>query len=129
MSETSSTTSQAEPAAKKPDAPASSPSPAPASAGFQPRLVTVHAVNWANILDFTHLFRGFRLAINPAKILIALLAIALIYVAGRTFDAAWGRQVRRNDIELYATQRPDARVSARDQAEQIRQLELSRLLI
>jgi hypothetical protein len=69
--------------------------------------VTVHAVNWHNVLDFTQLFRGFRLAINPAKIVLALLAIFLIYAAGRLFDAAWGPQVYRTEIADFAGGRGD----------------------
>jgi hypothetical protein len=67
------------------------------------RHVRVAGVDWESVLDFTQLFRGFRLAINPAKILIALLAILLIYTAGRTFDFAWGPQVRTGEIESFRT--------------------------
>lgn len=73
------------------------------------RLVTVHAVNWHNVLDFTQLFRGFRLAINPAKLLLALLAILLIYTAGRLFDVVWGPQVVPDEIPAFASGRPVAR--------------------
>ena len=64
----------------------------PASAVASPRLATVNAINWPNAFDFVHVFRGFRLAINPAKLGLALLAILLIYSAGRLFDFAWGPQ-------------------------------------
>ena len=43
------------------------------SPGSSPRVVTVAAVNWSNVLEFTQIFRGFRLAINPAKVMIALI--------------------------------------------------------
>jgi hypothetical protein len=71
------------------------------------RHVTVGAVNWQNVLDFTHLFRGFRLAINPAKLAIALLAIFMIYTAGRIFDLAWGAQVAPNELQNFASRRPE----------------------
>jgi hypothetical protein len=67
----------------------------------------VQAVNWQNVLDFTHLFRGFRLAINPAKLVLALLAILLIYSAGRLFDAVWGPQVYPGEVTEFALQRGD----------------------
>ena len=89
-----------------PSPPASPPAavpPTPQPLHAHLALVTVQAVNWHNVLDFTHLFRGFRLAINPAKLLLALLAIVLIYTAGRLFDAAWGPQVFTNEINGFAT--------------------------
>jgi hypothetical protein len=70
--------------------------PIPAS-----RLVTVNGVQWHNVLDFTHMFRGFRLAMNPAKLLMAILAILLIYAAGRLFDACWGPQVYPNEMTAF----------------------------
>jgi hypothetical protein len=85
------------------------PTSASAATGASARLVTVHAVNWHNVLDFTQLFRGFRLAINPAKLLLALLAIMLIYAAGRLFDAVWGPQVARNEVQAFAEGRPLSR--------------------
>ncbi|HVX85210.1 MAG TPA: hypothetical protein VH253_10535 [Phycisphaerae bacterium] len=91
----------------------SSPQPAP------PRHVTVVAVRWENLFEFIHLFRGFRLAINPAKIFLALMAILLLYGAGRLFDAVWGPQVYVGEIERYQTQKPEAFARARD--DQLRQ--------
>ncbi len=86
-----------------PPTPAAATLPTPTS-----RLVTVQAVNWQNVLDFTHLFRGFRLAINPAKLMMALLAIMLIYAGGRLFDAVWGPQVFANEISSFGTMPSDS---------------------
>jgi hypothetical protein len=94
-----------------PELQSSSPSPAKptsASAAPNPRLVTVNAVRWPNILEFTHLFRSFRLAINPAKLFIALLALTLIYGAGRLFDLAWGPQVYPDEITHFISDSPEA---------------------
>jgi len=79
-----------------------------AAAPPTPRLVTVNGVNWDNVLEFAHLFRGFRLAINPAKLAVALLAILLIYAAGRLFDFAWGPQVYENELGLFVSDSPQA---------------------
>src|SRR5438132_171141 len=96
MSETSATDgATADPSAK-----------IPAAAPANPRPVTVNNVNWANVLDFTHIFRGFRLAINPAKLVLALLAIMAIYVAGRGFDWVWGHQVYADEIQRFTTEQP-----------------------
>ena len=46
-------------------------SPAAAAVLPTPRLVTVNDINWSGVFDFIHVFRGFRLAINPAKLAIA----------------------------------------------------------
>jgi hypothetical protein len=83
---------------------------APAAGGTTPgtpRLVTVHGVNWENVLEFAHLFRGFRLAINPAKLAVALLAILLIYVAGWLFDFAWGPQVYAGEMQHFVSDSPE----------------------
>src|SRR5437763_978648 len=70
-----------------------------------PRQVTVSGLHWQNVFEFTHLFRGFRLAINPAKLMIALGAIFMIYIAGRAFDFAWGPQVYRGEIESFQSEK------------------------
>src|SRR5689334_11617821 len=72
------------------------------------RPVTVHSINWHTAFDFTQLFRGFRLAINPAKLLMALAAIFVIYMGGRFFDFCWGHQVFSGEIQAYATTPADA---------------------
>lgn len=72
-----------------------------------PRHVTVTAVQWPNLFEFMHIFRGFRLAINPAKIFLALMAILLLYSAGRLFDFVWGPQVFPREIETYQDTRAD----------------------
>jgi len=76
--------------------------------------VTVAAVAWSNILEFLHLFKTFRLAINPAKLVVALLAILAIYGSGRLFDLAWGPQVYPSEIERYQTERPEVFRQERD---------------
>ena len=80
---------------------------APAAPGTM-RMANVAAVNWSSVLEFTQLFRGFRLAINPAKVLLALLAILLIYTAGRGFDFAWGPQVYDGELEQFQKSRADS---------------------
>lgn len=71
------------------------------------RNVTVNHIRWQSVLEFTHLFRGFRLAMNPAKLLMALLAILLVYMAGRAFDLVWGPQAAAGEIQAYQTRRAD----------------------
>ncbi|HUO06698.1 MAG TPA: hypothetical protein VM008_00030 [Phycisphaerae bacterium] len=92
------------------------------------RLATVAAVNWSSVLEFTQIFRGFRLAINPAKVLIALIAILLIYTGGRTFDFVWGFQVFDGEIGRYQTEKSDAYRSLRDQQIEARRSSLETML-
>jgi len=79
------------------------------------RNVTVQGIDWGRALEFVHLFRAFRLAINPAKILIALMAIMLIYGAGRAFDAVWGPQVYVGEIDNYQSRTTEAYKRAREE--------------
>ncbi len=80
------------------------------------RHVTVAGVDWHRVLDFSQLFRGFRLAINPAKIVIALLAILFIYAAGCAFDFAWGPQVFSGEIAAYQEKQPDQYAQWREES-------------
>ncbi len=88
---------------------------APAAPGTL-RMANVASVNWSSVLEFTQLFRGFRLAINPAKVLLALLAILFIYTAGRGFDFVWGPQVYDGEIDNFTTQKPEQYRAARGDA-------------
>ena len=49
----------------------------------------LRSVNWPEVLSFTHIFKSFRMAIHPSKMLLALTAILLIYFAGRAMDRVW----------------------------------------
>src|SRR5580704_9345515 len=51
--------------------------------------VIVYGVNWREAFPFTHLFRAFRVAIHPSKVVLALVALLLLYAGGRTLDAVW----------------------------------------
>lgn len=46
----------------------------------------VNAVNWRELFTFTHVFRAFRVAVQPSKMLLAMAALLLIYLAGRCMD-------------------------------------------
>ncbi len=75
----------------------------------------VQGVRWESVLEFTQLFRSFRLAINPAKIIMALIAIMLIYTAGRFFDVVWGPQVFVGEIESFQNDKSDSYSEQRHQ--------------
>src|SRR3954447_16766935 len=50
---------------------------------------TIRSVNWREVFPFTHLFRAFRIAVHPSKLLLALAALLLIYLGGRVLDGVW----------------------------------------
>ncbi len=47
----------------------------------------LRTIEWRSVFPFTQLFQSFRVAIHPAKLVLALLAILLVYCAGRALDA------------------------------------------
>ena len=101
--------------------------PSPETPPLRSAIVT--SVQWDRVLEFTHLFRGFRLAINPAKITIALLAIAMIYAAGRFFDVCWGPQVYVGEIESFQNDRPEVFRDQRAQQVDSRNMSIYTLLL
>ncbi len=63
-------------------------------------------VNWDEIFGFSHVFKSFRMAIHPSKLLLALVAVALIYISGSLLDGIWsvgGGNVRRDTIAGYSS--------------------------
>ncbi len=109
------------------------PEPTPAAAApspaASPRLATVQAIHWNSVFDFTHLFRGFRLAINPAKLGLAVLAILMIYTAGRIFDGVWGPQAYTSEIQEYSAETHDEFASGRAVKLELRNDQLDRFLV
>lgn len=49
----------------------------------------LHGINWKETFPFTLIFRSFRVAIHPSKLVLALLALLAIYLGGRVLDALW----------------------------------------
>jgi hypothetical protein len=50
---------------------------------------TIRSINWREVFPFTNLFRAFRIAVHPSKLLLALAALLLVYLGGRVLDGAW----------------------------------------
>jgi hypothetical protein len=62
-------------------------------------------VNWNEVFDFTHIFKCFRMAIHPSKLLLALAVLVIVYLAGRVMDPIWsvtGQRAMPGEIGLYA---------------------------
>ena len=49
----------------------------------------IRGINWRETFPFTNIFRSFRIAIHPSKILLALVGLLLIYIGGRVLDGLW----------------------------------------
>src|SRR5580698_9952238 len=62
--------------------------------------VTIRGINWREAFPFTNLFRAFRVAIHPSKIVLALVALLLLYVGGRVLDGLWPVNDRAVSSEL-----------------------------
>jgi hypothetical protein len=49
----------------------------------------LRGISWREVFPFTHLFRAFRIAIHPSKLVLALVCLLLIYGGGRFLDGIW----------------------------------------
>jgi hypothetical protein len=49
----------------------------------------IRGIDWRETFPFTHLFRSFRIAIHPSKLLLGLAFLILLYVGGRVLDGVW----------------------------------------
>ena len=66
----------------------------------------VNAINWTAVFSFSHIFKSFRIAIHPSKILLGLAAIMAIYFSGRLLDRVWsifGQRIPDGDIAAYVS--------------------------
>src|ERR1700709_777877 len=46
----------------------------------------IRGIQWREAFPFTNLFRAFRVAIHPSKIVLGLVALLMLYVGGRILD-------------------------------------------
>jgi hypothetical protein len=66
----------------------------------------IRHINWNELFSFTHIFKGFKLAIHPSKLVLAVAAIVLIWAAGGAMDLVWcwtGHDVRPGEVQDYAS--------------------------
>jgi len=63
-------------------------------------------INWTEVFSFTHVFKSFRMAIHPSKLVLALAAVVLIFCLGWVMDRFWDQgdqYVYPNEIRDHAT--------------------------
>src|SRR2546421_5415675 len=49
----------------------------------------IRGIHWRETFPFTHLFRAFRVAVHPSKLVLGLIALLSLYVGGRVLDGIW----------------------------------------
>jgi hypothetical protein len=54
----------------------------------------IRGINWRETFPFTQIFRAFRVAIHPTKLILALVALLALYAGGRILDTMWQVQSR-----------------------------------
>ena len=65
----------------------------------------IRGINWRETFPFTHIFRAFRIAIHPSKLVLALLALLTLYIGGRILDRVWSPNHRAVPGEIEAFER------------------------
>ena len=71
--------------------------------------VRVDGLDYESMFGFSRLFRSFHMALHPAKLLLAMLLVILLYLGGLAMDLVWGAPVQPGEIDAYvaATVKPD----------------------
>jgi hypothetical protein len=67
----------------------------------------LRAINWREVFPFTNIFRSFRVAVHPSKLVLGLLALLMLYLGGRILDAVWPQKYQANYGEASGYGRQD----------------------
>lgn len=67
----------------------------------------IRGIDWKSTFPFTLIFRSFRVAVHPSKLILALLSLLLIYIGGRVLDGIWpdNYQAIPNELGIYEASR------------------------
>jgi hypothetical protein len=68
---------------------------------------TIRGINWRETFSFTHLFRTFRIAVHPSKLILGLLLIFSLFAGGKILDALWPQSSLPGayDVQQYEVSR------------------------
>lgn len=70
---------------------------------------SIRSLNWRELFPFLHIFRTFRIAIDPSKLLLGFALLIFLYAGGRVLDLAWSLVTRdsavSSEIDVYAAYR------------------------
>ncbi len=70
----------------------------------------VKRIEWCEVFSFPHIFKSFKMASHPSKLILGLLAIVLVGAGGMVMDKIWGLgngTVREKEILMYVTMQVD----------------------
>src|SRR5688572_17618021 len=65
----------------------------------------IRGINWRDTFPFTHLFRAFRIAVHPSKLMLGLIALLALYAGGRLLDGLWAPRHLAVPGEVYEYER------------------------
>src|SRR3954470_7308628 len=65
--------------------------------------LVLRGINWRETFPFTHLFRAFRIAVHPSKLMLGLVTLLSLYVGGRLLDGLWPARFLAvpGEVKLY----------------------------
>jgi hypothetical protein len=66
--------------------------------------VSLRDINWRETFPFTHLFRAFRVAVHPSKLILALVALGCLWCGGLVLDAIWNHNYEVTPAERFELQ-------------------------
>jgi hypothetical protein len=69
----------------------------------------IRSIHWREVFPFLHIFRAFRIAVHPSKLVLGLVALLSLYAGGRIMDAVWPQPYKANygeaaEYERYSAQ-------------------------
>jgi hypothetical protein len=76
--------------------------------------VSLRDINWRETFPFTHIFRAFRIAIHPSKLLLALVALGCLWLGGSILDSLWNQSYQVHPKERAELGFPDGYLPAPD---------------
>ncbi len=62
-------------------------------------------VNWQEVFSFSHIFKSFKMAVHPSKLVLCTLALLLLFLTGVVLDLLWsaaGSYAPPGSIDVYA---------------------------
>jgi hypothetical protein len=65
----------------------------------------IRGIDWRATFPFTHLFRAFRVAVHPSKLMLGLVALLALYIGGRVLDGIWSPRHLAVPGEVYDYER------------------------
>ncbi|MDY6913492.1 MAG: hypothetical protein SVT52_03430 [Planctomycetota bacterium] len=68
-------------------------------------------VNWNEVFSFSHIFKSFRMAVHPSKLMLSLAAIIVVFLSGWVLDvvwSTWGGYAKYQEIPEYVQNSSEA---------------------